>query len=127
MRRPFWRSATGFANADYDIRGMAHITGGGLPGNLPRAVGADLGDSSCDSSSWQTRANLRARLRAAAAIDDTEMRATFNCGIGFAAVVEPAAADVALDVLRDHGIDAWMIGDVRPVDALGGARYVETR
>lgn len=109
----------------HDIRGIAHITGGGLPGNLPRAIGADLAIR-LDVASWQP-APIFEHIAAAAGIDDIEMRATFNCGIGFAAVVEPAAADVALDVLRDHGMDAWMIGDVRPVDALGGARYIETR
>jgi phosphoribosylaminoimidazole (AIR) synthetase len=53
------------------------------------------------------------------------MRATFNCGIGFAAIVEPAAAEVAIQALRDREIAAWQIGEVRPASETGPSRYNE--
>ena len=56
---------------------------------------------------------------------DEEMRATFNCGIGFAIVLEPSALNVAMDVLEDAGIQAWEIGIVGPKDWFDGERYVE--
>jgi phosphoribosylformylglycinamidine cyclo-ligase len=105
------------------LGGLAHITGGGLAGNLPRAVHAGLGVR-VNPGSWPVP-SIFSRVSAAGGIGDAEMRATFNCGIGFAAVVEPAATDVAIGSLAEHGIEAWVIGDVRPVSELNGARYVE--
>jgi phosphoribosylaminoimidazole (AIR) synthetase len=53
------------------------------------------------------------------------MRATFNCGVGFAIVLEPAAVDIARRVLDAADIDAWEIGIVGPAEWFGGERYVE--
>jgi len=105
------------------VGGLAHITGGGLAGNLPRAVGADLGVR-VKVSSWPEARIFRSLARAAG-IDDAQMRAIFNCGIGFAAVVEPAAGETTLASLRESQIDAWVIGEVLPIAELGGARYLE--
>ncbi len=58
-------------------------------------------------------------------MDSVEMRATFNCGIGFAAILGPDAADAAIALLANHGTEAWQIGEVRPLDELGGSRYLE--
>jgi phosphoribosylformylglycinamidine cyclo-ligase len=105
------------------LAGLAHVTGGGLAGNLPRAVAPGLGVRLAVGS-WQQPPifDLLARL---GGIEGTEMRATFNCGIGMAAVVEPAAVDFALELLGRHGIAAWRIGDVASVESLDGARYRE--
>ena len=94
------------------VHGMAHITGGGLARNLPRAVGPALGIR-VDPSTWR-QPRIFDDVARAADLSGTEMRATFNCGIGFAVVVERAAADAALTALGGAGIDAWVIGDVRP-------------
>ena len=48
-----------------------------------------------------------------AGIGGAELRQTFNCGIGFAVVLEEAAVDAAINLLAEHGIDAWHIGEVR--------------
>jgi phosphoribosylaminoimidazole (AIR) synthetase len=61
----------------------------------------------------------------AAGIGDQELRATFNCGIGFAIVLEPSAVDVALNVLEAAQIGAWEIGIVGPADWFDGERYIE--
>ncbi len=104
------------------LGGLAHVTGGGLPGNLPRAVGADLGVI-VRPAAWPVPQVFDLVARAAD-IGDAEMRATFNGGIGFAAVVEPAAAAPALELLATNGIEAWVIGEVNPAAELG-SRYLE--
>jgi phosphoribosylformylglycinamidine cyclo-ligase len=106
-----------------DVHGLAHITGGGLARNLPRAVGQSLGIR-LDPSSWRQPAIFDAVARAAG-MSGEEMRATFNCGIGFAAIVDRGAAAAAIATLARHDIEAWQIGEVRLVDELGGSRYVE--
>lgn len=103
--------------------GLAHITGGGLAANLPRAVGDDLGVR-VQLRSW-AEPHIFETIARLAGVGGAEMRATFNCGIGFAVVLEDAAVQQAVEVMAAHGIDAWQIGEVRPVDELGGARYVE--
>ncbi len=104
------------------IGGMAHITGGGIARNLPRAVGERLGVLA-HPSTWP-QPPIFERVATAAGITGAEMRATFNCGIGFAVVVEPQAAPVALELLGEQAIEAWVIGAVRPAEELGG-RYAE--
>jgi len=102
--------------------GLAHITGGGLAANLPRAVGDDLGVR-VELASWPVPA-LFQTIGRLAGIGGAEMRATFNCGIGFAVVLEEDAVQPAIDLLTEHGIEARRIGEVRTADELG-ARYAE--
>ena len=94
-----------------DVRGMAHITGGGLTENthrmFPDGLGAEL-----DAASW-LRPAVFDWLVATGGLDDDEMRRTFNGGIGFVLVVAPAEVDVALRSLRDAGETASVIGRVR--------------
>ena len=104
-----------------DLGGIAHVTGGGLPGNVPRAVPAELAVR-LDPAAW--RSPSVARLFAAmAGLDDIEMRATFNAGLGLVVVVAPAAVDAALEALAAEGLAAIVVGEVVPAD--GGPRYVE--
>jgi phosphoribosylformylglycinamidine cyclo-ligase len=103
--------------------GLAHITGGGLAGNLPRAVGDDLGVR-VRVNSW-VQPGIFDTIGRLAGMGAAEMRATFNCGIGFAVVAEEAAEEPTIELLASHGIEARRIGDVRAVEELGGARYVE--
>ena len=85
------RSSMACAAAGLRLAGLAHITGGGLPGNLPRAVAAGLGIR-VDPAGWPVP-TIVALMAAVAGLDAREMRATFNGGIGMAAVVEPDAVD----------------------------------
>ena len=94
-----------------------------LARNLPRAVSRDLGVR-LRVGSWPLPALFDA-IASAAEMDGAEIRATFNCGIGFAAIVEPAATSDAIQLLAESGIDAWQIGEVVTVEDLGGLRYVE--
>lgn len=104
--------------AGHDLLGIAHVTGGGLPGNMPRALSADLG-ALIDPGSWRMP-SVMTLLGALGGIDDAELRATFNGGIGMAVVVAPAAVRIALAALPD----AIEIGRVAAASELGG-RYAE--
>jgi phosphoribosylformylglycinamidine cyclo-ligase len=104
--------------AGHDLRGAAHVTGGGLPGNVPRALPADLG-ARLDPGRWRMPSIVRL-LGGLGGIDDVELRATFNGGIGMVLIVPAEAVDVAVAALPD----AMAIGIVAPVADLG-ARYVE--
>jgi phosphoribosylformylglycinamidine cyclo-ligase len=109
-------------HAGWRIGGLAHITGGGLPGNLPRAVPAALAIE-VDPAAWPVPPII-AEVARAAGLDGSETRATFNAGVGMAAVIEPAAAERALGLLGARGLEAWPIGRVVEA-ASGGPRYIE--
>jgi phosphoribosylformylglycinamidine cyclo-ligase len=91
------------------VRGMAHITGGGLPGNLPRALGG-LG-ARLYPSAWE-EPRVFGFIRALSGIAEDEMRRVFNLGVGFCVVVPGSESERALEVLRGAGCDARRIGEV---------------
>ncbi len=105
------------------LGGLAHVTGGGVARNLPRAVSRDLGIR-VRPESWRQPPMFDTIARAAN-MHAPEMRATFNCGVGFAAVVEPAAVSDAVQILAENDVEAWPIGEVATVAELGGVRYLE--
>lgn len=109
--------------AGHDIHGLAHITGGGLPGNAPRALPSSLAVR-LDPSRWAMPSVMRL-LGALGGMDDEELRATFNGGLGMIAVVPPASVSVAIASLADHGIAATLVGEVVDAAAAAGSRYVE--
>ena len=92
-----------------EVRGMAHVTGGGLPGNLPRALGG-LG-ARLDASSWEEPA-VFALIRALGSVPEDEMRQVFNLGVGFCTVMPADEAERGLETLRGVGCAAWRIGEV---------------
>jgi phosphoribosylformylglycinamidine cyclo-ligase len=105
------------------IGGLAHITGGGLRRNIPRALPDKLA-ARIRPKVW-TQPPIFDHVAVAAGMTDEEMRATFNCGIGFVIVLEPSAVDLALSVLDAAQIEAWEIGIVGPTHYFDGERYVE--
>jgi phosphoribosylformylglycinamidine cyclo-ligase len=109
--------------AGHDLRGLAHITGGGLPGNVHRALPSHLG-ARLDPATWRIPSIMRL-MSALGGLDDQELRATFNGGLGMIVVVSPVAASVAIDRLAADGIPAAVVGTVVPIDELDGRRYVE--
>jgi len=104
--------------AGHDIRSMAHITGGGLPGNVPRALPRDLG-ARIEPERWRLP-SVMALVAALGGLDGEEIRATFNGGIGMVVLVDPGAA-AALEAALP---DAVLAGEVVPAAELG-RRYVE--
>ncbi len=109
------------AGAGTDLHGLAHVTGGGLPGNVPRALPADLG-ARLDPGRWRMPSVMRL-FGAIGGLDDEELRATFNGGIGMIAVLPADAVPLACRILEREGVDAALIGEVVPAAALGGRRY----
>jgi phosphoribosylformylglycinamidine cyclo-ligase len=92
-----------------EVRGMAHITGGGLVGNLRRALGGY--GARLDAGSWEEPA-VFGLVRYLGGVPEDEMRRVFNLGVGFCAVVPPEAAEEGLEVLRGAACKAWRIGEV---------------
>ncbi|AUX37979.1 phosphoribosylaminoimidazole synthetase [Sorangium cellulosum] len=95
------------------VRGLSHITGGGLPGNLPRVLPDGLG-ARLDLGSYQRPAIFQL-LQRGGPVDEAEMRRTFNLGVGLVAVVDKAAADKAIEAFAASGERAWVLGEIVPV------------
>jgi len=93
------------------VHGLAHITGGGLTDNIPRVLRDDL-SVRLDPRAWQRDATFDWLARTGN-MNDAEMHRTFNCGIGMVVIVAAERADAALALLRQHGEQAQLIGDVR--------------
>jgi phosphoribosylformylglycinamidine cyclo-ligase len=93
-----------------DLHACAHITGGGLVGNLPRALPQACG-AVLDRSSW-TEPRIFEEIRRLGAVEEAEMDRVFNRGIGMALVVAADGVDRALIVLADAGMDSTVIGAV---------------
>lgn len=109
--------------AGHDVRGIAHITGGGLPGNLPRAVPDGLAVR-VDPARWPMPSVMRL-VGALGGVEDDELRATFNGGLGMCLVLPPAAVPVAHGGLAERGLESWVVGEVvEPVEP--GVRYIES-
>jgi len=93
-----------------DVRGVAHITGGGITGNvarvLPKGTSVDI-----DRRTWEAP-RIFGEIQVLGAIDDDEMARVFNLGLGMVVVVPEADAYRALDVLRAHGHRASEVGRV---------------
>ncbi len=94
------------------VKGIAHITGGGLTENIPRVLPGNVG-AVIDQSRW-TMPSVFKWLRKHGNIEDAEMYRTFNCGIGMVLVVSRADAQAAIDSLAYHGVDAYEIGAIVP-------------
>jgi phosphoribosylformylglycinamidine cyclo-ligase len=92
-----------------DLRAMCHVTGGGLPANMPRVLPEGLGLRI--ERMWHEPA-IFALLRRGGAVDPREMRHTFNLGIGFVFVVPERDAPRAIDALRALGESPFRAGAV---------------
>ena len=95
------------------ILGMAHITGGGLPENLPRCLPRGL-TVDVDYSAWE-RPELFTKIQQAGDIAEEEMRNVFNLGIGFCLVVPPDVVELTQTLISDtpYGMMSWVIGKVQ--------------
>ena len=94
------------------IHAMAHITGGGLPGNIDRALPDSL-DAVVDTSSWQLP-DLYRELQRAGNVERDEMYRTFNMGVGMVVAVGGADAALVLESAASAGIAGWVIGSLKP-------------
>ncbi|OIP12755.1 MAG: phosphoribosylformylglycinamidine cyclo-ligase [Betaproteobacteria bacterium CG2_30_59_46] len=92
------------------VKGMAHITGGGLLENIPRVLPENL-TAVLRKDSWDMPP-LFTWMQQEGNVAEKEMHRTFNCGIGMAVIVAAADAERAMQLLRDAGETAWQIGSV---------------
>lgn len=103
-----------------DVRAIAHITGGGLPGNLVRVLPKHA-DAVVERDSWESP-RIFGEIQRLGAISDDEMAKVFNLGLGMVVVVPETDAYRALDVLRAHGQRAQQVGRIERGD--GSVRLV---
>lgn len=94
-----------------DIHAMAHITGGGLPGNLGRALPQTV-DAVIDSSTWEIPAVFTV-LEAAGSVPRDEMLRVFNMGVGMVVIAPRASADAIIGAARIAGVVGWVMGELR--------------
>lgn len=93
------------------IKGMAHITGGGIPGNLPRILPGGV-HAEIAEGSWPVHQIFR-MVQGIGNVPEADMKRTFNMGIGYVMVVSRSTADEAVDLLRKSGYPAFVIGRIR--------------
>jgi phosphoribosylformylglycinamidine cyclo-ligase len=96
--------------AEAEVRAYAHITGGGIPGNLVRVL-PDNVDAIVDRSTWRPQPIFEL-TQTKGRIDDVEMESTFNMGVGMFAIVSPDDADRALAFLTTRKVNAWAAGEI---------------
>jgi len=100
--------------AEVPVHSVAHITGGGPTGNIPRVLPDGL-EAVIDERRWH-RPAVFDWLQRAGSVERDEMHRTFNCGLGMTICVPGADADRAIALLRARGEDATLIGEVRRGD-----------
>jgi phosphoribosylformylglycinamidine cyclo-ligase len=101
-----------------DVHALAHITGGGVPGNLVRVL-PEAVDAVVERSTWQPQP-IFDLVQRKGRIDQPEMESTFNMGVGMMAVVSPGDSERALAFLRGRNVDAWIAGEI-----VGGTGQVQ--
>jgi len=92
------------------VRALAHITGGGITGNLPRAL-PPFHRARIGAGQW-TRPEIFDYLQREGRISDDEMLRVFNCGIGMALIADAADCDAIARDVRAHGLQARPIGEI---------------
>jgi phosphoribosylformylglycinamidine cyclo-ligase len=98
---------------------MSHITGGGLAANLERVLPVELA-ATIDRRTW-TPAPVFDLVRTVGDLAQPDLEMTLNCGVGMVALTDPEDADAAVAVLGEHGVRAWVAGEVTAAgDGRGG-------
>ena len=92
------------------IYGMAHITGGGIPENLPRCLPKGL-KAYVDWNTWRVP-EIFLEIQRQGNMDELEMRRVFNLGIGYCVVVPANRLEFTMDIIGDENLGCWEIGEV---------------
>ena len=93
-----------------EVHAMSHVTGGGLAANLARVMPVEL-DAAVERGTW-TPQPVFDLVRRVGGVPDADLEQTLNCGVGMVALTAPDDAAAAIRVLEDHGIRAWVAGEV---------------
>jgi phosphoribosylformylglycinamidine cyclo-ligase len=96
--------------AQVEVKGLAHVTGGGIPENLGRILPAGVG-ARIDAGAWP-RPPIFDLIAAEGPVDEAEMERTFNLGIGMIAVVAPGDVPATLALLEEAGRQGFEIGRI---------------
>ena len=102
------------------IKGLAHITGGGITENIPRILKNTI-QAEININSWK-QGPVFDWLSIAGKISPDEMRKTFNCGVGMVVIVEQSDLNSTLDILNKAGEVAWKLGEI--TSGKGKVKYV---
>jgi phosphoribosylformylglycinamidine cyclo-ligase len=94
------------------IHAMAHITGGGIPGNLDRALPPHL-DAVVETTAWEIPSTFRV-LEQAGQVERSEMYRAFNMGVGMIVMTDTAGASYIRDLAAQAGVESWVVGHTRP-------------
>ncbi len=92
------------------IYGMSHITGGGIPENLPRCLPEGV-KAHVDWNAWSVP-EIFLEIQRQGNMDELEMRRVFNLGIGYCVIVPANRLELTMDIIKDEGIDCWEIGEI---------------
>jgi phosphoribosylformylglycinamidine cyclo-ligase len=109
---------------EVDVRALSHITGGGLPENIPRVL-PDGMVAAIDTDSWQLPPVFQ-WLKDAGGVASEEMYRTFNCGVGMVVCIPANQRELALDTLNALGEKVWQVGIIEASDdatASASVRY----
>ncbi len=106
--------------AEAEVRVFAHVTGGGIPGNLVRVLPEHV-DAVVDRATWKPQP-IFDLVQSKGRIEAPEMEATFNMGVGMFAIVSAEDADRALATLTGRGVDAWQAGEI--IEGTGNVQLV---
>ena len=98
-----------------DVHAIAHLTGGGFWENIPRVL-PDNTKAVIDEKSWEWQPVFK-WLQEKGNIDNYEMYRTFNCGVGMVIALPQADVEKALNVLRQAGENAWLIGQIESLNS----------
>ena len=92
------------------VYGMAHITGGGIPENLPRCLPEGL-KAHVDWNAWSVP-EIFLEIQRQGNMDELEMRRVFNLGIGYCIIVPANHVELTMNIIKNEGIDCWEIGEI---------------
>ena len=93
-----------------EVYGMAHITGGGIPENLPRCLPEGL-RANIDWNEWSVP-EIFLEIQRQGNMDEEEMKRVFNLGIGYCVVVPANRVEFAMDIIRSESLNCWQIGEI---------------
>ncbi|MEV0939173.1 MULTISPECIES: phosphoribosylformylglycinamidine cyclo-ligase [Micromonospora] len=103
-----------------EVRSIAHVTGGGIPGNLVRVLPEHV-DAVVNRATWKPQP-IFDLIQSKGRIEDPEMESTFNMGVGMFAIVSAEDADRALATLAGRGVDAWQAGEI--IEGTGNVQMI---
>ncbi|MEH1012522.1 phosphoribosylformylglycinamidine cyclo-ligase [Micromonospora sp. CPCC 206060] len=106
--------------AEAEVRALAHVTGGGIPGNLVRILPEHV-DAVVNRATWRPQP-IFDLIQTKGRIDDPDMESTFNMGVGMFAIVSAEDADRALACLTGRGVEAWQAGEI--IEGSGNVQMV---